>query len=106
MGLEAMAWLGINIREGANPQSVSTQLGAIRQIGYVVIAAGRYDIMTEIYCHDREELLDVLERQIGAIKDITNIESFYYLRLLYKSLAGAWGAARSLATPRSGLNVG
>jgi Lrp/AsnC family transcriptional regulator for asnA, asnC and gidA len=100
MGFEAMAWLGINLAEGANPEVVSEQLGAIRRIGYVVIAAGRYDIMAEIYCRNREELLDVLERQIGAIKDITHIESYYYLRLLYKSLAGGWGAARSLAAPR------
>jgi Lrp/AsnC family transcriptional regulator for asnA, asnC and gidA len=100
MGFEAMAWLGINLREGANPELVSEQLGTIRRIGYVVIAAGRYDIMAEIYCRSREELLDVLERQIGAIKDITHIESFYYLRLLYRSTAGGWGAARSLAAPR------
>jgi hypothetical protein len=38
-----------------------------------------------------------LERGVGAIPGIAHVETFLYLRLLYASPVGAWGASRSLS---------
>ena len=65
------------------------QLAAVQAIDYVVVPSGRYDIMAEVVCRDRAELLEVLTRDIGAIDGIAHTESFLYLRLLYRSTAGA-----------------
>lgn len=100
MGFEAMAWLGITLSENAQPEAVTEALAAVPGVCYVVVASGRFDIMVELVCRTRSHLLDTLERRIGAIPDIAHVESFYYLRLLYRSTAGGWGAARSLAAPK------
>jgi DNA-binding Lrp family transcriptional regulator len=100
LGFGAMTWLGITLRADAVHDEVCAQLAAIRAIDYVVVPSGRYDVMAEVVSRDRSELLNVLTREIGAIDGIAHTESFLYLRLLYRSTAGAWGVGRSLARAR------
>jgi DNA-binding Lrp family transcriptional regulator len=99
-GFNSMAWLGISIRSGADYDAVTRDLAAIPAIDYVAVPAGRYDVMAELVCRDHDAMLRTLTDEIGAIADIVQIETFVYLKLLYKSTAGAWGVGRSLAAPR------
>jgi DNA-binding Lrp family transcriptional regulator len=103
LGFGAMTWLGITLRSGAEHDEVCAQLAAVQAIDYVVVPSGRYDVMAEVVCRDRAELLEVLTREIGAIDGIARTESFLYLRLLYRSTAGAWGVGRSLARAKEGV---
>ncbi len=103
LGFGAMTWLGITLRSGAEHDEVCAQLASVQAIDYVVVPSGRYDVMAEIVCRDRAELLEVLTREIGAIDGIARTESFLYLRLLYRSTAGAWGVGRSLARAKEGV---
>jgi DNA-binding Lrp family transcriptional regulator len=97
LGFEAMAWLGIRVAEGARIEQTAASLADVPGIDYVVLPAGRYDLMAELVCRDQTELLNRLQRGVGAIDGISDVESFLYLRLLYKSTIGAWGAGRSRA---------
>jgi DNA-binding Lrp family transcriptional regulator len=97
LGFEAMAWLGITLRGDADHDLVCGQLAAVPAIDYVVVPSGRYDLMAELVCRDRSELLQVLTHEVGSIAGIVHVESFLYLRLLYGSTAGAWGVGRSRA---------
>jgi DNA-binding Lrp family transcriptional regulator len=97
LGYDAMTWLGITLRGDADHDLVCSQLAAIPAIDYVVVPSGRYDLMAELVCRDRAELLRVLTHEVGAIAGIAHVESFLYLRLLYRSTAGAWGVGRSRA---------
>jgi DNA-binding Lrp family transcriptional regulator len=101
LGFGAMAWLGILLAEDADSETVAAALGRAHGIDYVLVPTGRFDLMAEIVCRDREELVETLEDEVGAIEGIDQIETFFYLRLLYKSTAGAWGADRLFTrTPR------
>jgi DNA-binding Lrp family transcriptional regulator len=97
LGFEAMTWLGITLLGDADHDAVCAQLAAVPAIDYVVVPSGRYDLMAELVCRDRTELLRVLTHEVGAIHGIAHAESFLYLRLLYRSTAGAWGVGRSRA---------
>jgi DNA-binding Lrp family transcriptional regulator len=97
LGFDTMAWLGITLHAGADHNATALALAAIRTIDYVVIPSGRYDVMAEIVCRDRSEMLASIIGEIGAISGIAHVETFVYLRLLYRSTAGAWGVGRSLA---------
>jgi DNA-binding Lrp family transcriptional regulator len=97
LGFDAMAWLGITLEADAEHDAVCSALAAVPSIDYVVVPSGRYDLMAEVVCRDRNELLATLTEDIGAIDGIVHIEPFLYLRLLYKSTAGAWGVGRSRA---------
>jgi DNA-binding Lrp family transcriptional regulator len=96
LGFEAMAWLCMRVREGAELESAAAALSTVSGIDYVVISAGRYDLMAELVCRDRANLLQTLQLGVGQIREITEVHSFVYLHLLYRSAIGAWGAARSL----------
>ncbi len=95
LGFEAMAWLGIQVHESADLEATAAELSSASGIDYVVIPAGRYDLMAELVCHDQTELLRTLEHGIGQIGAIDHVETFVYLRLLYASAIGAWGATRT-----------
>jgi DNA-binding Lrp family transcriptional regulator len=101
LGFESMAWLGITLRSDADHGAVALALAAIPSIDYVVVPSGRYDLMAELVCRDRDEFLATTTRDIGAIPGIVHVEAFLYLRLLYRSTAGAWGVGRSLAPVRT-----
>jgi DNA-binding Lrp family transcriptional regulator len=103
LGFGAMTWLGITLRADADHDEICARLAGVSAIDYVVVPSGRYDIMAEVVSRDRAELLDVLTRDIGAIDGIAHTESFLYLRLLYRSTAGAWGVGRSLARAKEGV---
>ena len=61
--------------------------GGTRSI--VVITAGQFDILVEVVCADRRELLDLTNR-IRALEGVVSTESFLYLEL-WKQLYD-WGA--------------
>ena len=100
LGFHGLAWLGIVLNDVADVDEVAASLGRIPQLSYLVSVSGRFDLMGELVCRDRDHLLATLNDGIGAVDGIENVEIFYYLRLLYRTGAGAWGAARSSPTTR------
>lgn len=100
LGWDAMAWLGIRLGPGARLERVAEELGKVEAVSYLVAASGRYDLMGELVCRSSAELLEVLTRQVGAVDGVAGVDLFHYLRLLYRSTAGAWSAARSRAPAR------
>lgn len=105
LGWNAMAWLGIRVAGSAQFEQVAAQLAEIPGISYLVVASGRYDLMAEVVCRTSDDLLATLTRHVGAIEGVVSVDTFYYLRLLYRTTAGAWSAARSLAPPRSAADA-
>jgi Lrp/AsnC family transcriptional regulator for asnA, asnC and gidA len=103
LGFHSMAWLGINLNRGADYNAATRALAAIPAIDYVVVPAGRYDVMAELVCRDPATMLRILTDEVGGIAAIAHVETFVYLKLLYKSTAGAWGVGRSLAAPRKSI---
>jgi DNA-binding Lrp family transcriptional regulator len=102
LGFDAMAWLGFTLHADADHSAVALALAAVSSIDYVVVPSGRYDVMAEIVCRDRAEMLAAITGEIGAISGIAQVETFLYLRLLFSSTAGAWGVGRSLAREAPG----
>ena len=56
---------------------------------YVVVTAGQFDILVEIVCGDRRDLLGITNR-IRALDGVASTETFLYLEL-WKQLYD-WGA--------------
>jgi DNA-binding Lrp family transcriptional regulator len=102
LGWSALAWLGIRLAGGADFERVAAQLARVSRVSYLVVASGRYDFMAEVVCRTSEDLVATLTGAIGGIEGVGSVEMFPYLRLHYRTTAGAWSAARSLADPRAG----
>ncbi|HSC50265.1 MAG TPA: Lrp/AsnC family transcriptional regulator [Gaiellaceae bacterium] len=87
LGFEAQAMVGI--RTSGAPEPVAEAIAQWDEAGYVVITAGQFDILVELVCSDRRQLLEATSR-LRELDGVLSSESFLYLEL-YKQLYD-WGA--------------
>ena len=87
LGFEAEAMIGI--RTSGSPEALADEIAKWDEADYVVITAGRFDVIIEVLCVDRRHLLDVTNR-IRALDGVHSTETFLYLEL-WKQLYD-WGA--------------
>jgi Lrp/AsnC family transcriptional regulator for asnA, asnC and gidA len=86
LGFDAMALLGVNTA-GA-PEPVADALSSWEETSYVVVTAGRFDVLVELVCVDRRHLLDLTTR-IRELPGVMTTETFLYLQLAKQVFA--WG---------------
>ena len=87
LGFEAQAMVGV--RTAGPPEPVAEEIAGWEEADYVVITAGQFDILVELVCADRRELLDLANR-IRALETVASTETFLYLEL-WKQIYD-WGA--------------
>jgi Lrp/AsnC family transcriptional regulator for asnA, asnC and gidA len=94
MGYEAMAMLGVTV--DGPPEQVADALAAWREAIYVVVVAGRFDVLVELVSRDRRDLLELIGR-VRTLEGVVTTETFVYLDLA-KQLFD-FGAAPAAAAP-------
>lgn len=87
LDLARQAMIGITV--SGDVHAVAEQIKAIDAADYVVLCAGRFDMLVEITVRDDAELVAVLNKQIRAIPGILSTETFMYLELAKQTYA--WG---------------
>ena len=87
LGFDAMAMVGI--RTSGPPEPVADAIAQWDEAGYVVVTAGQFDLLVELVCSDRHELLAMTNR-IRSLPEVVSTETFLYLDL-WKQLYD-WGA--------------
>jgi Lrp/AsnC family transcriptional regulator for asnA, asnC and gidA len=87
LGFDAQAMLGI--KTSGPVEQVANEIAGWREADYVVVTAGRFDLLVEVVCTDKRHLLAIINR-IRAIPSVVSTESFVYLEL-WKQLYD-WGA--------------
>ena len=87
LGFDGMAMVGI--RTTGAPEPVADEISRWQEAGYVVVTTGQYDILVELVCANRRQLLDLTNR-LRAVDGIASTESFLYLAM-WKQLYD-WGA--------------
>ncbi len=75
VGYDAPALIGIFIKPGAIDSVVQALEQQIPEISYLVLTLGRYDLMVEVFCKDRENLTDLITKKIQAIPGIRATET-------------------------------
>jgi Lrp/AsnC family transcriptional regulator, regulator for asnA, asnC and gidA len=87
LGFARQAMIGIRV-EG-DLEHVASKLEAMEEVDYVVITAGRFDLLLEVVCVDDDHLLEVINRRIRAVPGVRDTEAFVYLKLRKQSYS--WG---------------
>jgi Lrp/AsnC family transcriptional regulator for asnA, asnC and gidA len=87
IGFARQAMIGLKVEGDTRP--VAKALAELPAVDYVVLCAGRYDILAELVCTDDEHLLALLNEQIRSIPGVTGTETFLYLKLAKQTYA--WG---------------
>jgi Lrp/AsnC family transcriptional regulator for asnA, asnC and gidA len=75
------ALIGIRCEPGRLLE-VADALTALAEVDYVVITAGRFDILIETVAEDNEGLLAFLNDRLQRIGGVRDTETFTYLRLV------------------------
>ena len=87
LGFDGQAMVGI--RTAGAPGPIADEIAGWEEAGYVVVTAGQFDLLVELICADRRQLLELTNR-IRALGGVVSTESFLYLEL-WKQLYD-WGA--------------
>ena len=89
LGLGHRSMLGINV--DADVRDVAEDLAEIDAIVYLVVTAGAYDIIAEVFSADADDFLVVVNDQIRPIGGIRNLQILTYLDLVKQTYN--WGTA-------------
>jgi Lrp/AsnC family transcriptional regulator for asnA, asnC and gidA len=79
LGFTRQAMIGI--RAAGDTRVLAEQLAEIREIDYVVLTAGSFDLLAEVVCENDEELITLLNTKIRGLDGVSATETFVYLKL-------------------------
>ena len=86
-GKSRMAMIGV--RTEGPTDDIAKTLQAMRDIDYLVVSAGSFDLMAEVVVADDGDLLDLTNR-IRGVNGVKSTETFIYLDLVKQTFT--WGA--------------
>ena len=86
-GKRRMAMIGV--RTEGPTDDIAKTLQAMRDIDYLVVSAGSFDLMAEVVVADDGDLLDLTNR-IRGVNGVKSTETFIYLDLVKQTFT--WGA--------------
>jgi Lrp/AsnC family transcriptional regulator for asnA, asnC and gidA len=89
MGFQQPALIGFKVEPG-RLQQIAEQIAALDEVTYLVVTAGRFDLVCEVVCEDNEHLLRVLTDRIADIRGIRSTETLVELQFVKESYQ--WGA--------------
>lgn len=90
VGLLKQALIAINVDGPVQP--VADALAAIPETDYLVICAGRYDLLCEVVCHDDIAMLDLIIDRIRTTPGVARAEAMIYFKLCKQTYQ--WNASK------------
>jgi len=87
LGFAVQAMVAISV--SGDVRTVAATIEELAEVEYVVITAGRFDLLVEVVCTDTHHLLDVVNDRIRAIPNVSGTEVFTYLSLVKQTYS--WG---------------
>jgi Lrp/AsnC family transcriptional regulator, regulator for asnA, asnC and gidA len=88
MGFQEPALIGLKV-DPSRLDEVGERIAELDQVTYLVVTAGRFDMVCEVVCEDSEDLLRFLTERLAAIDGITMTETMVELRIVKESYQ--WG---------------
>jgi Lrp/AsnC family transcriptional regulator for asnA, asnC and gidA len=87
LGFARQAMVGLRVN--GDLRTIADKIAEVPEVDYVVICAGRYDLLVELVCTDDEHLLDILNEKVRTVEGVSAADTFMYLRLAKQTYA--WG---------------
>lgn len=89
MGFQQPALIGLKVEPGKLAK-IADEIAALDEVTYLVVTAGRFDLVCEVVCEDNEHLLRMLTDRLASIDGIRSTETLVELRFVKESYQ--WGA--------------
>jgi len=82
VGYRLFLMVGVQVA-GRSPDEVATEVLAFPFVTAVSSCLGGFELIVSLYARDEQDLYDVLERKIGAIRGVEDLESFLVLERIH-----------------------
>jgi Lrp/AsnC family transcriptional regulator for asnA, asnC and gidA len=86
MGYDAPAIIGISIRP-PRLEEAAIEISSFREVAYVVMVSGEFDLIAEIYCKDRQDLASFIKDKLLQVPGVQATKTFFILHT-YKMAQG------------------
>jgi Lrp/AsnC family transcriptional regulator for asnA, asnC and gidA len=88
LGWKAAGMIGVTVRAGAI-EKVARQIASFREVSYLFMASGGFDLFVEVICRDMDHFVEFLNEKLQQVPDVERTETFMILKM-YK-LSYRWG---------------
>jgi Lrp/AsnC family transcriptional regulator for asnA, asnC and gidA len=96
MGYTAPAIIGISIQP-PQLEEAAVEIASMPEVSYLIMVAGEYDLIVEVFCRDREHLAAFLRDKLLKVEGVQRTQTSFILHT-YKAAHGAKTVlAKSLA---------
>uniref|UniRef100_UPI0035B1D91B Lrp/AsnC family transcriptional regulator n=1 Tax=Nocardioides simplex TaxID=2045 RepID=UPI0035B1D91B len=79
----------IGIRATGELEPIADALAEVKEVDYVVITAGSFDVLAEVVCESDAHLLEIISSRIRTIPGVMSTEALVYLKLRKQTYS--WG---------------
>jgi Lrp/AsnC family transcriptional regulator, regulator for asnA, asnC and gidA len=79
VGFSRQAMVGLRV--DGDVMAVAEQVAKLREVDYVVVTAGSFDLILEVVCEDDDHLLELVSGTLRAVPGVRTTETFVYLKL-------------------------
>ena len=87
LGFARQAMIGVTVRGSLS--RVVADIADLDEVDYVVVTAGKYDLLVEAVCESDEALLTLISDKIRAIEGVETTATSMYLQLVKQTYS--WG---------------
>jgi Lrp/AsnC family transcriptional regulator for asnA, asnC and gidA len=87
MGYTAPAIIGVSIQP-PQLEKAAAEIAAMPEVSYLIMVAGEYDLIVEVFCRDREHLTAFLKDQLLQVAGVQRAQTSFILHT-YKVAHGA-----------------
>ena len=87
MGYTAPAIIGVSIQP-PHLESAAKKIAEMPEVSYLIMIAGDYDLIVEVFCRDREHLTSFLKDQLMQVEGVQRTQTSFILHT-YKVALGA-----------------
>lgn len=88
IGYAVAATIAVKV-EGTRLLEAAAAIEKFKEVGYVALCTGPYDILLEVGCRDNDELLNFISSKLAKVKGVRETETFLYLRIVKNTYQ--WG---------------
>jgi Lrp/AsnC family transcriptional regulator for asnA, asnC and gidA len=86
MGYDAPAIIGISIQP-LHLEKAAVQISSFKEVTYVVMVSGEFDLIAEVFCKDRQDLADFVKNKLYKVVGVLATKTFFILHT-YKMAQG------------------
>lgn len=86
LGFHSPAIIGVSITPPHLEEAAAT-IAEMPEVGYLIMVSGEYDLIVEVFCHDREHLATYIRDQLQQVVGVQSTKTFVILHT-YKMSQG------------------